>query len=62
MSIQIGDQTLPGLFRRLSAEEEARFRAQTRQTYTPLSDIEGTWHPVVQDECRIINEQYYVDP
>jgi hypothetical protein len=61
MPVRIGDQVLAGLFKRLTTEEDARFRAHTRGTYTPLSEIAGTWHPVVQDECRIINEQFYVD-
>jgi hypothetical protein len=61
MPVRIGDQVLPGLFRRLTTEEQAQFRAHTRETYTPPSEIDGTWHPLVQDECRIINKQFYID-
>jgi hypothetical protein len=45
------------LFRQLSKEEEERFRQWARDNYTPLSDISGVWHPVVQDECRMMNEE-----
>jgi hypothetical protein len=58
--VTIGDQVLPGVFRRLTAEEEADLRDWARHMYTPLSEIDGTWHPVVQDECRIINEKLRV--
>lgn len=44
------------LFRDLSADEEATFRQWARDNYVPLTDIRGIWHPVVQDECRKINE------
>jgi len=45
------------LFRTLSPADEAQFRDWARQNYKPFTDISGTWHPVVQDECRRINEQ-----
>jgi hypothetical protein len=44
-------------FRELSSEDETLFRAWARETYKPFSDISGIWHPVVQDECRKINEE-----
>jgi hypothetical protein len=44
------------LFRELTAEEEAEFRKWARDNYVPFSDIRGIWHPVVQDECRKMNE------
>jgi hypothetical protein len=47
------------LFKRLSAAEEADYRRWAREHYRPLDPIDGTWHPVVQDECRLINEQFY---
>jgi hypothetical protein len=39
-------------FRTLDAVEEAELRQCARENYTPLSAIEGIWHPVIQDECR----------
>jgi hypothetical protein len=45
------------LFRTLNASDETTFRAWARQNYEPFTDISGTWHPVVQDECRRINAE-----
>lgn len=45
------------LFRDLDTSDESTFRTWARQNYEPFSDISGIWHPVVQDECRRINEQ-----
>jgi hypothetical protein len=45
------------LFRKLTATEEAEFRKYARDTYQPFHPIDGTWHPVVQDECRKMNEE-----
>ena len=44
------------LFRKLLPEEEKRFRQWARENYRPLDPINGVWHPVVQDECRRMNE------
>lgn len=44
------------LFRKLDAEEEQEFRKWARDNYEPFAPINGCWHPVVQDECRKINE------
>ena len=46
------------LFRKLDTEEEASFRQWARDSYTPLSPIQGIWHPVVQDECAKINSEH----
>lgn len=46
------------LFRDLAKEEEMEFREWARLNYKPLSEIKGTWHPVVQQECVKINEEY----
>jgi len=45
------------LYRELTAEEEKKFRAWARKNYATYSDIKGVWHPVVQDECRRMNEE-----
>lgn len=44
------------MFRNLSPIQEAAFRQWARENYKPGSDIKGIWHPVVQDECRKMNE------
>lgn len=44
------------LFRELNPEEEKEFREWARKYYIAFNPIDGTWHPVVQDECRRINE------
>ena len=44
------------VFRLLSKEEEQGFRTWARENYHILDDIKGIWHPIVQDECRIMNE------
>jgi len=43
------------LFRDLSEEEEAVFRKWAHDNYRAFAEINGTWHPVVQDECVKIN-------
>ena len=47
----------PTLFRDLSKEEEKPFRQWARENYKPMSPISGVSHPVVQDECRKMNEE-----
>lgn len=44
------------LWRELTQEEERQFRQWARENYKPLSEINGLWHPVIQDECKKINE------
>lgn len=43
------------MFRELSVKENQEFRNWARHNYTPLTPINGTWHPVVQDECVRMN-------
>ena len=43
------------LFVDLSQEEEQSFRQWARENYTAFTPIDGLWHPVIQDECRLIN-------
>ena len=45
------------LFKKLSPKEEAVFRKWARDNYSALHRISGVWHPVVQDECRKMNEE-----
>jgi hypothetical protein len=43
------------LFLKLDEQQEKEFRTWARENYTPFTDINGVWHPVVQDECSKIN-------
>jgi len=45
------------MFRFLNKEEEANFRLWARANYTPFTEISDLWHPVVQDECRLMCEE-----
>jgi len=45
------------IFRDLSEKEEKEFRQWARENYTIFDDIKGIWHPVIQDECRIMNQK-----
>lgn len=44
-------------FRKLTPAEERKFCKWARDNYEPGSEIKGTWHPVVQDECVEINRR-----
>lgn len=43
-------------YRILNPEEEKEFRQWARLNYTPGDEIKEFWHPVVRNECRIMNE------
>lgn len=45
------------LFRKLTPEEEEQFRQWARENYRPFDPIKGIWHPIVQDECRRMNQE-----
>jgi len=45
------------LFRPLSPKEEKEFRQDARDNHKPGAEINENWHPVYQDECRIINHE-----
>ena len=49
------------IFSPLTEEAEVEFRAWAHKFYPPLTDINGVWHPVMQDECVRINEKYIED-
>lgn len=53
---------MSGLFRDLSPEEEKEFRQWARDNYKAGDSISGVWHPTVQDECRIINQEILGNP
>ena len=46
------------MFLKLDPTEEQVFRQWARDNYVPLQPIDGVWHPVVQDECVRINQEY----
>ena len=48
------------LFKDLTSQEETEFRTWAKENYVPFNDIKGIWHPIIQDECRRINEQAQV--
>jgi len=50
------------LFNRLSPDREKEFRQWARENYEKYSPINGTWHPVVQDECVKINAESGYSP
>jgi hypothetical protein len=45
------------LFRDLDDEEIADFKQYARDNYNIGDDIKGIWHPVVQRECTLMNEE-----
>lgn len=45
------------LYKELSEQEKEEFRKWARENYKPFTPIEGTWHPVVQEECTKINAE-----
>jgi hypothetical protein len=45
------------LFKELSEQEQSEYRDWARRNYEPFSEINGTWHPVVQQECVKINQE-----
>jgi hypothetical protein len=49
------------LFKELTAEEESEFRQWARNNYVCFSDIPSIWHPVVQDECKEMNNEAYLE-
>jgi hypothetical protein len=42
-------------FRKLPDDEEKEFRQWARENYVPGTRINPTWHPVVRQECNLIN-------
>lgn len=53
----MGGAEIMQLFRDLPPAEIAEFRSWARANYQPLTPISGIWHPVIQDECRKINQE-----
>ena len=45
------------IFRKLTTTEQQEFVQWARDNYTPLTDIQGVWHPIIQAECVRMNEK-----
>lgn len=41
----------------LSAQEIQEFKQWARDNYEPFTSIKGFWHPIVQQECTLINQE-----
>jgi hypothetical protein len=41
----------------MTAEQQQTFKDWARSNYQPFSPISGAWHPIVQRECTIMNEE-----
>lgn len=50
------------MFRQLTEPEKEKFRQWARTNYIPHTEINEVWHPVVQSECRRINEEMESKP
>ena len=46
------------MYRELSDEAKARFREWARNNHKPGDDISSALHPIIRDECRLINEDF----
>jgi len=45
------------LFRELNEKEEQEFRKWARDNYRIYDPIPGIWHPVIQQECTLMNAE-----
>jgi hypothetical protein len=48
---------MEGIHQSLTPEQEIQFRQWARDNYTPGDKINSAWHPVVINECNIINKE-----
>jgi hypothetical protein len=48
------------MYRVLTTNEEIDFRQWARDNFKAGNDINGSWHPVVIDECNKIVQEYYI--
>ena len=46
------------MYRDLSDEAKVRFRQWARDNHKAGQDINELWHPVIKDECRIMDEHF----
>lgn len=45
------------MFRELSKEEEKAFKQWARDNYTLGDKVNEAYHPVVQEECHLMNRE-----
>jgi hypothetical protein len=45
------------MFKVLSPKEVEEFKQWARKNYTPFHEINGVWHPVIQEECVKMNKE-----
>ena len=45
------------IFRKLDKDEEIQFREWARKNHTPFSQVNDYWHPIVRDECEVIDNE-----
>ena len=45
------------MFRQLTKPEKEKFKLWAQANYIPHTEINPVWHPVIQAECRRINEE-----
>ena len=45
------------LFRDLDAQEVEEFKQWAREYYSVGDDVSELWHPIVREECRLMNEE-----
>lgn len=46
---------MDGMYRTLTKEEEIEFRKWARENFKMGDEINSAWHPVIKDECNLIN-------
>ena len=46
-----------GMFRELTNKEAIEFRKWARENYDLGEPISNLWHPIVRDECAIMNSE-----
>ena len=46
------------MYKDLSDEAISRFREWARNNHKPGDGISSALHPIVRDECRLINEEF----
>ena len=47
-------------FRELNKEEETEFKMWARENYSIGEEIRSVWHPIIQNECMLMNVEWFV--
>lgn len=59
VKILIKDAITNNMHRILTPEEELEFRKWARDNYKVHETIQGSWHPIIVDECNKMVQEYY---